>query len=1152
MYQFQIMRRHKKNINMKHFLFLCLFFLQLLQAKDSIAQTQTIKFNLVSGANGFSLGKINGISKDIHGVMWLSDQTNRCLTRYDGNRITRFQNDAKNLNSLGGIYPECVNTDAAGIVWVGFYGTGLDKFDPETNTFTHFQHRKNDQGSLSNDSVTAVLIDHLGKIWVATYGGLDLLDEQTGTFKHFSHKDGDSTSLSYNKIRALYEDREGTIWVGAGFPWENSDEGGLNRFDRNTGKFTRYLHDPSNSNSLINNKVRSIFEDSRGNFWVGTMGDGLHTLNRKTGVFTRYSYNAANPSALSRPALKSGDDHITFITEDANQNLWVGTFANGLVMYNPATKKLTHFGNNADKSGEFKDNSGWLAYPSSDGFLWLSTQQNNLYRIDIYTNNIPYFKNDGDNFGVNAFYKESATVLWFATDSGLFRKDIKNASILKYINEPGNSNSLSNNTVYDIDKDKQGDLWLSTNGGLNRFNPITKKITRYLHNPNDKNSLGNDLTFKLYQDHQSNLFIGTFGAGFDILNPKTGKFTHYKNSLTDTNSLSRNFTTAFLEDETKDVWVGTWENGGINRLNRQSGKFKHYLPDVNVSSIIKDSDGIIWVGAQSGLYRYNRKSDNFSLLEDGNTGVAINDIHSMITDNQNNIWMASATGIYRLNEKRDWVIYYGKASGVVTQFMFYGTAHKGEDGEIFFGDYEGYFAFYPEKLKARPGSPRIELTGFWLNGQAVKSGNSGSLNESLYKTKEINLQHNQNVFSFSFNAVDYGNPEDKVIFYKLENYDKEWRQPGSELRVYYFNVPPGKYTFRIKAVSRSNGIWAEKVISIIITPPWWSSWWAYCLYGLLLFAIAYSLHRFQKARVIKAERERTRERELAQAKEIEKAYHKLSTTQTQLIQSEKMASLGELTAGIAHEIQNPLNFVNNFSDLNAELIDELLAERNKEVRDFKVEDDLLNSLKENEQKINQHGRRADAIVKGMLQHSRSSNGIKEPTDINALVDEYLRLCYHGLRAKDKSFNATIKTDFDESLSADGAGIGKINIIPQDIGRVILNLLTNAFYAAPLHPKGGFVDPDDKHNPTVWVSTKRIITPSGDGGVSISVRDNGPGIPQNVLEKIFHPFFTTKPSGQGTGLGLSLSYDIITKGHGGEIKVETKVGEGTTFIIQLPV
>ena len=1133
---------------MKFSLLFCMFILLLFHAKDSTAQTQTIKFNLVSGTNGVSLGKINSVTRDIHGVMWLSDQTNRCLTRYDGNRITRFQNDPKNTNSLGGTYPECVNADNAGIIWVGFYGTGLDRFDPETQAFTHYRHKENDKGSLSNDTVTAILIDHQGMFWVATYGGLDLLDVQTGKFKHFSHQDQDSTSLSYNKVRALYEDREGTIWVGTGFPWDNNDEGGLNRFDRNTGKFTRYLHDPANSNTLINNKVRSIFEDSRGNFWIGTMGDGLHTMDRKTGLFKRYGYNPANPSALSRLALKRGDDHITFITEDANKNLWLGTFANGLIMYDPLTKKLTHFGNNADKSGEFKDNSGWLAYPSSDGFLWVSTQENNLYRIDLYTNSIPYFKTDSNFVGVHAFYKESANVLWCGTDSGLVRKDIKNGTAIKYINEPGNSNSISNNVVLGIVKDKQGDFWLTTNRGLNRFNPVSKKITRYLHNPNDNKSLGNDLIYKQYLDHQSNLYISTFGFGFDLLNTQTGKFTHYKNSPTDTNSLSKNFTSAFLEDETNDIWVGTWGNGGINRLNRQSGKFKHYLPDANVSSIINDADGIIWVSTENGLYRYNRKSDDFSLWDEGYTGFAINDIHSMIADKQNNIWIASQIGIYRLSQKRDQLISYGRANGVVTQYMHYGTAHKGEDGELFFGDVTGYFAFYPEKLHARPGSPIIELTSFWLNGQVVKPANGGLLHESLYKAKEIHLPHDQNVFSFSFNAIDYGNSEDKVIYYKLENYDKEWRQPSSELRVYYFNIPPGKYTLRIKAANRSNGIWAEKVISIIITPPWWSTWWAYCLYGLLLFAIAYSFHRIQKERVIKAERERTRERELAQAKEIEKAYLKLSTTQTQLIQSEKMASLGELTAGIAHEIQNPLNFVNNFSDLNTELIDELLEERKKEVRDFKIEDDLLNSLKENEQKINQHGRRADAIVKGMLQHSRSSNGIKESTDINALADEYLRLCYHGLRAKDKSFNASMKTDFDES-------IGKINIIPQDVGRVVLNLLTNAFYAASLPSKGGLKDPTYKHEPTVTMKTSKN-PPLSSGGrgaeILISVSDNGPGIPPKTLEKIFNPFFTTKPSGQGTGLGLSLSYDIITKGHGGQIKVETKEGEGSTFTIHLPV
>jgi signal transduction histidine kinase len=267
-------------------------------------------------------------------------------------------------------------------------------------------------------------------------------------------------------------------------------------------------------------------------------------------------------------------------------------------------------------------------------------------------------------------------------------------------------------------------------------------------------------------------------------------------------------------------------------------------------------------------------------------------------------------------------------------------------------------------------------------------------------------------------------------------------------------------------------------------------------------------------------------------KTVEKAYTELKSTQSQLIQSEKMASLGELTAGIAHEIQNPLNFVNNFSEVNTELIDELEQEVNKgNMDEVKA---IAKDIKENEQKINHHGKRADGIVKGMLQHSRTSSGVKEPTDINALCDEYLRLSYHGLRAKEKSFNATMKTDFDES-------IGNINLIPQDIGRVVLNLINNAFYAVDEKKKKN----GDTYEPAVSVSTKNI-----GGKVLISVKDNGNGIPQKVLDKIFQPFFTTKPTGQGTGLGLSLSYDIV-KAHGGELKVQTKDGEGSEFIIQLP-
>lgn len=260
----------------------------------------------------------------------------------------------------------------------------------------------------------------------------------------------------------------------------------------------------------------------------------------------------------------------------------------------------------------------------------------------------------------------------------------------------------------------------------------------------------------------------------------------------------------------------------------------------------------------------------------------------------------------------------------------------------------------------------------------------------------------------------------------------------------------------------------------------------------------------------------------------------LRKTQRQLILSEKMASLGELTAGIAHEIQNPLNFVNNFSEINTELIAEMKLEI--EAGNLDEVKAIASDIEANEKKITQHGKRADAIVKGMLQHSRSSTGVKESTNINALADEYLRLAYHGLRAKDKSFNAAMKTDFDES-------IGNINIIPQDIGRVILNLITNAFYAVTDKKQQLPVG----YEPTVSVSTRRT-----NGKVEIKVADNGNGIPQKALDKIFQPFFTTKPSGQGTGLGLSMSYEIVTKGHGGELKVDTKEGEGAEFTIILPV
>ncbi len=1121
-----------------YFVFLTLILLCFFP-EESTAQTQELKFNLISGVNGISLGKINAITQDKYGFMWFSDQSNRSIIRYDGSAMTRYRNDPKNPNSLGGYYPECLFTDSTGFIWIGFYGQGLDKFDPESNTFTHYDHDPNDPESLSHDFVSAIRIDHLGNIWVGTNGGLDLLDPETGKFTHYRHDANDPTSLSDNVVRAIYEDHEGTLWVGTGFAYTFDITGGLNRFDRETGTFTRYLHDPENPQSLIDNKVRSIFEDSKGNFWIGTRGDGLHSMDRKTGLITRHTYDPANPDKLSSPPVSTRVSHVTFISEDAEKKLWIGSNTNGMNRYDPVTKKNTHFGNIDDN-----DLSAWCAYFSADGLGWIGTEQNSLlYKIDLYNHNFPHISNTN---GVRSFYEDDSSVLWMATFGGLVRSDSDIESTTHFMHDPLNPKSLSSNYVTKITKDKLGYFWIGTVFGLNRFNPATGTFTRYLNDPNDSTSLGYDDIFDISIDSDSNLWIGTGGAGLELLNPKTGKFIHYINNPADTNSITNDLVNVIIDDK-QNLWVGL--TGGLNRLNKKTGNFKHYLTGLYIFDIYRDKGSTLWVGTQNGLYQYRKETDNFSPYFGPNVDLSINShIWSIIEDDGNNLWIGSTVGIYRVNQERDNIILYGKKNGINGDRLIDRSVYKQKDGKILFGEVGGYIGFYPDQIKTLPGASKIYFTNLWINDKAISPGDSEPLTEPIIKAKEIRLGYDQNVFAISATSIDYRASEDKKIYYTLENYDQEWQMADVGEKVNYFKVPPGEYIFRIKSANSANGVWSEKSIDVNINPPWWLTWWAYTIYGIFFVAGVFMVDRIQRRRLLEKERSRVKDRELEQAKEIKKAYTELKTTQAQLIHSEKMASLGELTAGIAHEIQNPLNFVNNFSDVNSELAEELREEIEKgNIEEAKA---IAMNIKDNEQKIVHHGKRAEEIVKSMLQHSRGSDGKKEPTDINTLADEYLRLAFHGMRAKDKSFNATMDTDFDPEIE-------KINIVPQDIGRVILNLITNAFYAVSeasvketaetVVSAGKMANTSSDYKPVVKVSTKKLKD-----AVEIKVADNGTGIPQNIINKIYEPFFSTKSTGHGTGLGLSLSYDIITKGHGGTIEVESEEGKGTEFTIQLPI
>ena len=1118
------------------FLITSQFFLSLCRA-----QNNEIRFNLVEGDNGQALNQINAITQDPHGYMWFSGQGANALYRYDGTHMIAFKHDSLNPNSLlGSSHMETVYADDSGLIWVGFLGGGMDQYNPSTGIFKHFVNDPKDSGSLSAGAISVILKDHQRRLWVGTQNGLDRLDEKTGKFIHYRNQPGNPASLSYNLVRSIYEDSKNVLWIGTGFEFDDSrpEDGGLNRMEAD-GTFTRFKHDPKNLKSLYSNKVRAIYEDSRGNFWIGSTGDGLQIMDREKGLFTRYPYDPKHPEKLSRPALKEGvvGEPITFIREDADGAIWIGTYFSGVNRYDTTTKKVTHY----EMSNGYPDRSCFQSYKSRDGVLWLtSTDQSAfLYRVEP---SIKKLKNVVTGSPTGLFFEDKQGMLWIEGYlTGLLQYDQNLNLVRKFISDGKDSIDLVKTGIGSIFQNQKDTLWLCTEKGLIIFNKKNFRCSWFYYKTGPDSMPKNfDAKFvsQIIEDTDHSKWIAT-SEGLFHMSSENILIKNYIPVANDTNSINSKMVSDILEDNEGDIWATTYRCeingvmsgvGGINRLNKRTGQCKHFLEGNNIKKLYKDSEGTIWVGADNGLYRYVRKSESFSPFFDQQSELTGQKIINMIEDDMKNFWIVTESAIVKLNRDKTRSFVYGRRYGIRPTTLRQGGIYQTSKGEILVGNNNGFYSFLPGEMNETSKELQLNITGFYVDNQQVYTGSESILSIPVEETSAITLKYNQNNFSFSFAAIDYRSPENNKYYTMLENYDSTWREAGADKSAYYLNVPPGKYLFRVTAVN-IDGVKAEKNIQITIAPPWWKTTVAYILYGLLLTLAFFMVDRIQKQRTIRIEHQKAQVKELAQAMEIEKAYGELKTTQAQLIQSEKMASLGELTAGIAHEIQNPLNFVNNFSEVNRELILEMKDELSK--GDVESAKETAENIFENEEKIMRHGRRADSIVKGMLMHSRSSTGVKEPTDINQLTDEYLRLAYHGLRAKDKSFNVTIKTQFDPNVPV-------MNIVPQDIGRVLLNLYNNAFYevAEKDHLSG--------YEPTVEVNTIKT-----GNTVEIKVKDNGRGVPQKVLDKIFQPFFTTKPTGQGTGLGLSLSYDII-KAHGGQLKVETTEGLGTEFTVQIPV
>ncbi len=867
--------------------------------------------------------------------------------------------------------------------------------------------------------------------------------------------------------------------------------------------------------------VLSIYEDRNGNLWFGTNGGGVSR------------YDGANFEHYTKKEGLS-NDIVLSILEDRSGNLWFGTNGGGVSRYDGAT--FEHF---TVKEG-LSNNRVRAILEDRSGNLWFGTSGGGVSRYDGATFVHFTVKEGLSHNRVWSIYEDRNGNLWFGTvGGGVSRYD--GATFEHFTVKEG----LSNNTVLSILEDSSGNLWFGTDeGGVSRYDGTT------FEHYTEKEGLSNNIVWSILEDRSGNLWFGTNGGGLSRYDGAI--FEHY----TENEGLSNNYVVSIYEDRSGSLWFGTIY-GGVNRYD--GATFKHFTENEGLSnnvvpSIYEDRSGNLWFGTYGGgLSRYDGATFTHYTEKEG---LSNNIIWSILEDKSGNLFTSTERGLNNLSieggdiEKISFLInIFSKRDGLKGVDFISDNAFIDSKNRAWWGSSKSLTMLDLSKFKTSTQIPQPILKHLDINEKFIDYRNisDGLGNEITFNGVQkfenyplnLELPYHNNHLTFHYAAIDWKAPHKIQYSHRMLGLNKNWSVASKETKSDYRNLPYGTYTLQIRAIGES-GAWSKPIdYAFTINPPWWRTWWAYLIYAILFALVVirfirWRTERIKKLNVALEEKVRDRTHQLEKkSKDLSQSLENLKSTQAQLIQSEKMASLGELTAGIAHEIQNPLNFVNNFSEVSTELVDEMKAEL--ETGNLELVTEISNDLKQNLEKINHHGKRAGDIVKGMLQHSSSRSGVKEPTDINALADEYLRLAYHGLRAKDKSFNATMKTDFDES-------IGKINVVPQDIGRVILNLITNAFYAVTDRKKQG----EDGYEPTVTVSTKL----TANSQLLIAVKDNGNGIPDSIKEKIFQPFFTTKPTGQGTGLGLSLSYDIV-KAHGGEIKVESQDGEGTEFIIFLP-
>jgi len=1056
------------------------------------------------------------------GILWLATGNGLVKLNSETGDFQRFfiEESKDDYNPLNFIHEVVPDPNDPNVLWVAGPGTGVARFDMRTEKFDAYRNNPRDKNSLSENYVQSLFLDRSGMMWVGTSTeGINTFNPGAVNFTNIKNNPDDPSSLAPGIVWGLYEDTEGSLWVGTDV---GSDGDILTQFDAKTRKVTWHRFDPDNQQTLLPGSIRAFAEDASGQFYVGG-SVGLNRLDRKTGVVERF-WRPGEVETRRRNEIFS----LAPVRGDGN-SLLIGS-AGGLDHFNTLTDEFTSIPLSSDSL--VREPGVFSTYQDSNGSIWVGTNQG-LYqvepdgRVKIASE---YDAQDTTSIRKNEVHviierSEEPGILWLALASGggLNRFDTKTGKATHITTREG----LADNTIYGLLEDDNGTLWMSTNNGISNYNPDTKEMRNYGLN---EGLMALEYNQNAYAKGTGGMLYFGSGKGVTAFAPERLK----------TNATPPQVVVSDVKLFNKSV-----KSDPNSPLNKASDENKELTFNYDENEITIDYVALHFANASKNQYAYQlagfdkdwvpagtRRTTTYTNLAPGKYTFKVR------ASNSDGVWNNEGASI-QLTVLPPWYRTWWAYALFATMFGMAVFAVDRIQRYRLRGIEKKRAVLREAELRAEAENKRrADTEELSKIGRTITSTFSvNKIIDTVYAN--VNTIMDAAIFGVGIyneekNCLDF--PATKEEGKMLPSYsypltEDQWLAVCCFKNVQEIVIADYEQEIHQFVKNYSGPIEGKSPVSVIYMPLIQQDRVVGVITTQSFIAGAYTEYHVNLLRNLANYAAIALDNASAYRK-LDSTVTELRATQAQLIHSEKMASLGELTAGIAHEIQNPLNFVNNFSEVNSELIDELLEEINKgNMTEIKV---LAGDLKTNENRIAEHGERASSIVKGMLQHSRSGSGEKELTDINAMADEYLRLAYHGLRAKDKSFNAEFKLALDEELP-------RIEVVPQDIGRVLLNLINNAFHAVR-----------DTKNPTVGVKTERVeLGKSQKKGVRITVSDNGSGIPEEIKDKIFQPFFTTKSAGEGTGLGLSLSYEIITKGHKGELEVESKLNEGTKFIITLP-